>query len=82
MMKPSTTYTSTIPKDLLAMLNRYSELFEIPKNKLIEKALRLYFDELKKAEYIKSFKKASEDGEMLTMAEEGLEDYLRILDRK
>ena len=81
-MKPSATYTSTIPKDLLMILNRYSELFEIPKNKIIEKALRLYFEDLKKAEYVKSFKKASEDGEMLSMAEEGLEDYLKILDRK
>lgn len=81
-MKSAATYTSTIPRDLLLMLNKYSELFEIPKNKVIEKALRYYFDELKKAEYVKSFKKANEDGEMLTMAEEGLEDYLKILDHK
>jgi hypothetical protein len=81
-MKPLTTYTSTIPKDLFLMLNKYSEMFEIPKNKIIEKALRHYFDELKKAEYVKSFKKANEDGEMISMAEEGLEDYLKILDRK
>ena len=81
-MKSSTTYTSTIPRDLLIMLTKYSELFEIPKNKIIEKALRHYFDELKKAEYIKSFRKATEDADMLTMAEEGLEDYLKILDRK
>ena len=81
-MKSATTYTSTIPRDLLIMLTKYSELFEIPKNKIIEKALRHYFDELKKAEYVKSFKKANEDADMMTMAEEGLEDYLKILDRK
>ncbi|CAN5556246.1 hypothetical protein BH11BAC1_BH11BAC1_17640 [soil metagenome] len=81
-MKSSTTYTSTLPKDLLIMLTRYSELFEIPKNRIIEKALHRYFDELKKAEYVKSFKKANADADMLTMAEEGLDDYLNVLDRK
>jgi hypothetical protein len=31
---------------------------------------------------VKSFKKANEDGEMQTMAEEGLEDYLKTLEHK
>ena len=46
----------------------------------MEQALRAYFDRLKQAEYGRSFKKAAGDPEMETMAEEGLEDYLKILD--
>jgi hypothetical protein len=46
----------------------------------MEQALRVYFERLKQAEYVHSFKKAAQDEGMITMAEEGLEDYLKILD--
>jgi hypothetical protein len=34
------------------------------------------------AEFTRSFKRAALDPELISMAEEGLEDYLRILDEK
>ena len=72
-------YTSTLPKDLIEMLDQYAGKFSIPKNRIIEKALLAYFDQIKKAEYAHSFRKAAGNEEMLTMAEEGIEDYLKII---
>ncbi|MEO8514862.1 MAG: CopG family transcriptional regulator [Ignavibacteria bacterium] len=81
-MKSNTTFTSSINTKVMKRLRGYSDKYKMPKNKIIEDALLKYFDELKKAEYISSFKRANKDTEMLQMAEEGLEDYLQILDRK
>jgi hypothetical protein len=50
---------------------------DVPKNKLIEKALSLYLDHLKRAAYIKSYKKSGNDEDILFLAEEGMESYLK-----
>jgi len=75
-----TTFTSTLPEELLAKLDKAAKKLSVPKNRLIEKALRIYLDQITKAEYIKSFKKAEDDENLLDMAEEGMEDYLKQLD--
>ena len=75
------TFTSTLPEDLLNKLNESARRLSVPKNKLIEKALRIYLDQLLKAEYIKSFRQASDDEDLLDMAEEGMEDYLNQLNQ-
>jgi len=46
-----------------------------PKNRITEDALRAYLDQLIRDEYEQSFKMASEDVEMIKMAEEGLVDF-------
>ena len=74
------TFTSTLPDDLFALLGEKARKLSVPKNKLIEKALRLYLEHLEKAEYIKSYKQASEDNDILLIAEEGMEDYLKQLE--
>ena len=74
-----TTFTSTLPEDLLKKLNEAAKRMEVPKNRLIEKALRIYLDQLSRAEYIKSFKQAANDVDVLDLAEEGMEDYLKQL---
>lgn len=79
-MKGNVTYTSTLPRELSDTLEHYAQQFEVPKNRVIENALRAYFDRLKKAEYVRSFQKANQDEEMISLAEEGLEDYLSALD--
>jgi predicted transcriptional regulator len=71
------TFTSTIPDDLSKQLNEKARSMSLPKNKLIENALRLYLEHLERAEYIKSYKQAAKDADILQMAEEGMEDYLR-----
>ena len=77
-MKPL-NYTSSLPAELLQMLENYAREFKMPKNRIVEHALRAYFEKLKRAEYAHSFRKAAADQEMLTLAEEGIEDYLKIL---
>jgi hypothetical protein len=71
------TFTSTLPDSLLELLSEKAKSLSVPKNKLIENALRLYLEHLEKAEYIKSYKKAAEDKDVMLMAEEGMEDYLK-----
>ena len=75
------TFTSTLPDDLFTKLGEKARNLSIPKNKLIENALRLYLEHLEKAEYIQSYRQASSDKDILSMAEEGMEDYLRQLEK-
>ena len=70
------TFTSTLPDDLLEMLNLKAKELHLPKNKLIEKALRIYLDQLNKSAYIKSYKRLSEDEDILKIAEEGMAEYM------
>ena len=78
-MKP-VTFTSTLPAEVWKALETYAVKFKVPRNRIMENALLAYFDKLKQAEYTRSFKKAASDPEMNLIAEEGLEDYLKILD--
>lgn len=69
------TFTSTISEDLSRQLNEKAR--SLPKNKLIENALRLYLEYLEWAEYIKSYVQAADDADILKMAEEGINDLLK-----
>ncbi|TYR36266.1 CopG family transcriptional regulator [Sphingobacterium phlebotomi] len=75
------TFTSTLPDDLMSQLTKKSKELKLPNNKLIEKALRVYLDQLNKAAYIQSYKKAGEDIDIMQIAEEGMTDYLSELER-
>jgi hypothetical protein len=74
-----TTYTSTLPEDLLKELTDAAKNLNLPKNKLIEKALRLYLEQISKAAYIKSYREMGEDADVLKMAEEGMAEYAKQL---
>lgn len=74
------TFTSSLPDDVLEQLDQLSKSLKLPKNKLMEKALRVYMDQLNKAEYIKSYKQLAEDRDVLQIAEEGMADYLDQLE--
>ena len=71
------TFTSTLPDELLQLLAEKAKQLSLPKNKLIEKALRIYLDQLTRAEYLKSYKQAAQDENILNIAEEGMEEYLK-----
>lgn len=73
------TFTSSLPDELLEALAKEARDLKVPKNRLIEKALTLYLRELKKARYAKSFRRASQDEEVMNMAEEGMADYFEML---
>lgn len=73
------TFTSSLPDDLLKDLADTAKRLKLPKNKLIEKALSIYLEQLDKAAYIKSYKRAGNDPDMIAMAEEGMVDYFTQL---
>jgi predicted transcriptional regulator len=75
-----TTFTSTLPDDLLALLNEKAQALSMPKNKLIEKALRIYLDQLNRAEYVRSYKQLAQDTDILSIAEDGMIDYCKELE--
>jgi hypothetical protein len=74
-----TTFTSTLPDNLLEQLNDFSKKLKMPKNKLIQKALTLYLDQLERAEYIRSFRQYKNENDIFLIAEEGIEDYYKQL---
>ena len=73
------TFTSTLPDELLNLLAERAVQLKMPKNKIIEKALRIYLEQLNKAEYVKSYRLASDDSDILSIAEEVMEDYFSQL---
>ncbi|MEQ9426705.1 MAG: ribbon-helix-helix domain-containing protein [Cyclobacteriaceae bacterium] len=75
-----TTFTSTLPDDLLTQLSQKASELSIPKNKIIEKALRLYLDQLNRMEYAKSYRQLGQDEEIMMVAEEGMEYYASQID--
>ncbi len=70
------TFTSTLPDELLKELKSRSKTLSIPMNKIIENATRIYLEHLNRAEYIRSYKEAGSDHDLISIAEEGMEDYL------
>lgn len=75
------TFTSSLPDTLLDRLNELSKKHTIPKNKIIEKALSIYLDQINKAEYIKSYMAAANDKDIMNIAEEGMIDYINQLNQ-
>jgi len=77
-----TTITTSLPDDLVKRLSDQAKQMEMPKNKLIEEALNLYLEHLKRAAYIKSYQSAQDDKDILSIAEEGMEDYFKQLENE
>ena len=78
--KNMTTFTSSLPKHILQQLAEAAEKLSTPKNKIIEKALTVYLHQLKRVEYIKSYKKLSKDEDTLSIAAEGMVEYLKEIE--
>jgi metal-responsive CopG/Arc/MetJ family transcriptional regulator len=76
------TFTSSLPDDLLQELADKAKELSVPKNTLIEKALRIYLEQLNRAAYIKSYKQMAADTDTMLVAEEGMADYLTQLDEE
>ncbi|MCU0440839.1 MAG: ribbon-helix-helix domain-containing protein [Bacteroidia bacterium] len=73
------TFTSSLPQNLLNMLEDKAKQLSVPKNKLIERALSLYLDQLNRAEYARSYKLMADDADILAIAEEGMTEYMSQL---
>jgi len=74
------TFTSSLPDELLEKLSEEAKNLKVPKNKLIQKALEYYLEKLDKAAFIKSYKKMDNDPDMVAMAEEGIEDWFKMIE--
>ncbi|SMD34447.1 hypothetical protein SAMN04488029_2010 [Reichenbachiella faecimaris] len=70
------TFTSSLPDTLLARLNEAAKELQLPKNKLIERALDIYPDQLNRGQYAASYDQAGNDEEIMSIAEEGMTEYL------
>lgn len=77
-----TTFTSSLPNDLLQKLDAIAKQYGMAKNKIIEKALQIYLDQLNRAEYARSYKLAGQDQDIMAVAEEGMEAYLTNLEQE
>ncbi len=71
------TFTSTLPNYLLELLEKKATELKMPKNKIIEKALEIYLTQLNKAAYIRSYQQMAEDTDLISIAEEGMTEYLK-----
>lgn len=49
---------------------------------MIRTALEIYLDQLKRVEYAESYEKAGQDDEIMALAEEGLEEYLKKIQQE
>jgi len=77
------TFTTTIESDLLNWLTFCAQKANTTKRNILEKALREYQIREKKKSIIQGFKKASQDLEVVSLAELGFEDLknqLKILE--
>jgi len=66
------TFISSLPDDLLKSLASIAKELQVPKNKIIEKALKSYLEQIDKAKYARSFKRAAGDHDLLSIAKEGM----------
>ncbi|MEO9869023.1 ribbon-helix-helix domain-containing protein [Ekhidna sp.] len=73
-------FTSTLPDDLLKRLSENAKKLSVPKNKLLERALNAYLDQINKAEYAKSYKQFGDDEDIMKAAEEGMSDYYKQIE--
>lgn len=68
-------FTSSLPDQLFTALSEKAAELKVPKNKIIEKALTLYLEQLNKAAYIKSYRQMAADTDVMLLAEEGMQAY-------
>ena len=80
-MRKHVTYTSTLSPAILKELELYAVKLKTTKKLLIEKAITSFLEELKRQEYVRSFQNANADKEMLLIAEEGITEYKKMLDK-
>ncbi len=69
------TFTSTLPDEIIAKLNKLAETLKVPKNKIIERALTRYIEEIERQMFIRSYQQLADDPDLLNLAEESMEDY-------
>ena len=75
----SVTFTNNMSSDLMQWMEKYSTREKLTRRAVLEKALTEFRKGIRRKEYAQSFKRASLDPEMKSMAENGLGDYFQQL---
>lgn len=78
-MKTTITFTNNLSTDLVEWIGKYSTRHKMTRRAVLEKALDEFRKSARKMEYTQSFKKASLNSDIKSMAEDGLGDYLKQL---
>lgn len=69
------TFTSSLPDQMLKRLQDLSVELNVPKNRILERALDRYLQEVERQIFIRSYQAMSGDSELLSLAEDGMEEY-------
>jgi hypothetical protein len=77
----SITFTNNLSSELMDWMETYSTSQKITRRAILEKALNDFRKSIRQKEYVESFKRASLNPEIKSMAREGLGDYLEQLTR-
>lgn len=80
-MYKTKVFTSSLPIDLTEEVENYAITNKVPKNKVIELALRAFFKGIERKEFVESLKKYGRDPEFKEMAEWGIHDFTKQLDK-
>lgn len=68
-------FTTSLPDELLKRLADESQNIGVPQNEILESALTLFLDEIKKVRYAKSYSRTAKEEDIMAIAEEGLKGY-------
>ena len=79
MSKKYVTYTSSLPNIVMEDVVEYAKKNKVSKNKVIEIALKMFFEEEIRRDLEITFSLASENKELTGMAEWGLDEYSKQL---
>ena len=79
-MKSTIVFTSTLSSNLMAWITNYANKEKTTKRAIIEQALKVYQEKIRKDELKETFKRAAKSPEIVKMAEEGMDDYEEQLD--
>ena len=80
-MQKSKVYTSSLSTQLSDQVEIYANTHKVPKNKVIEMAIVAFFNGIERQEFIDSIKKYGRDPEFVEMAELGMDDYSKQLEK-
>ncbi|OGI93966.1 hypothetical protein A3A03_02955 [Candidatus Nomurabacteria bacterium RIFCSPLOWO2_01_FULL_40_18] len=75
----SITFTNSMSSDLMQWMEKYSSREKLTRRAVIEKALTDFRKSVRRKDYADSFRRASLDPEMKSMAEDGMGDYFKQL---
>lgn len=69
------TFTTSLPESTIKELNDLAKKLNVPKNQILNLALKKYLHNIEQELYIQSFKRVGEDSEMQQLADLGISDF-------